>query len=51
MDCDTSIEEYTSSKAIFEVPIEVQLLKEVTDKYIQVDIANEHKNYIYEVPL
>jgi hypothetical protein len=50
-DCDTSIEEYTSGRAIFEIPIEVQLLKEVADTDVQVNLFSSEKSFIYEVPI
>lgn len=50
-DCDTSIEEHTTGKAIFEIPIEVQLLKEVVDSDVQVNLFSSSKSLIYEVPI
>jgi hypothetical protein len=50
-DCDTSIEEHSPSKAIFEIPIEMQLLKEVADSDVQVNIFSSSKSFIYEVPV
>lgn len=49
-DCDTSIEEHTSAKALFEIPIEVQLLRETADSDVQVDLFSSAKN-IYEIPV
>jgi hypothetical protein len=36
---------------IFEIPIEVQLMKEFTDADAQVDLFSSSKNLIYEVPI
>jgi hypothetical protein len=43
-DCDTSIEEHSPGKALFEIPIEMQVLKDVADSDVQVDIFSSAKS-------